>query len=320
MADQTFPVEAEEAGHVISEILPDPTDRRVVLKQLIASAEYAETVAPNAWAVTLYKNIFRMNVGRVEALVAGSTFVRINCVGTVGVAPFTGPHFEHPDYRSVPDPKCAFVGPIDRFAAIKASLQPHHRKFIDVVGRRKSGEPVSGSSLRKSHCEGLIVYARAYVASPERGVDIEAHWTADDKAILDDTLVIAADRGLSAAPVFLATLESAFNVSLKKALADSPSTRQSRLRDAAKMPVKVRAVTEIYLRNADVVAEVLIRAFGVCERCLKPAPFMRKKDGTAYLEIHHKKQLASGGEDTVENAMALCANCHRELHYGAERT
>jgi 5-methylcytosine-specific restriction protein A len=131
--------------------------------------------------------------------------------------------------------------------------------------------------------------------------------------------VVARHEARIAAPVLLAEHESAFNVSIKKALADSPSNRQSRLQDAAKMPVKVRAVTEIYLRNADVVAEVLNRASGVCERCRKPAPFMRKKDGTPYLEAHHKKQLASGGEDTVENAIALCANCHRELHYGAER-
>jgi 5-methylcytosine-specific restriction protein A len=34
------------------------------------------------------------------------------------------------------------------------------------------------------------------------------------------------------------------------------------------------------------------------------------------LEVHHKKQLSEGGEDTVENAIALCPNCHREAHYG----
>ncbi len=26
--------------------------------------------------------------------------------------------------------------------------------------------------------------------------------------------------------------------------------------------------------------------------------------------------LSEGGEDTVENAMAVCPNCHMELHYG----
>ena len=34
------------------------------------------------------------------------------------------------------------------------------------------------------------------------------------------------------------------------------------------------------------------------------------------LEVHHTKPLAEGGEDTVNNAEALCPNCHKEAHYG----
>jgi 5-methylcytosine-specific restriction protein A len=131
--------------------------------------------------------------------------------------------------------------------------------------------------------------------------------------------VVSRHESNCSAPILLAEEEETFNASVQKSLADSPSDRQLRLLGAAKKPVKVWAITVIYQRNADVVAEVLHRASGVCERCRKLAPFKRKKDGTPYLEVHHKKQLASGGEDTVENAMALCANCHRELHFGAER-
>ncbi|WP_342542729.1 HNH endonuclease signature motif containing protein [Paenisporosarcina sp. FSL H8-0542] len=35
-----------------------------------------------------------------------------------------------------------------------------------------------------------------------------------------------------------------------------------------------------------------------------------------YLEVHHIKRLADNGEDSVENAIAVCPNCHRELHFG----
>ncbi|WP_242657405.1 HNH endonuclease [Vibrio antiquarius] len=62
--------------------------------------------------------------------------------------------------------------------------------------------------------------------------------------------------------------------------------------------------------------EVLLRADGVCERCKQQAPFSRSRDGTPYLEVHHIKRLADGGDDSVENAQALCPNCHRELHFG----
>ncbi|MHC1750389.1 MAG: HNH endonuclease [Cellulosilyticaceae bacterium] len=54
----------------------------------------------------------------------------------------------------------------------------------------------------------------------------------------------------------------------------------------------------------------------MCERCGATAPFIRASDGTPYLEVHHKIRLADGGEDTVENAMTVCPNCHRELHLG----
>ena len=114
--------------------------------------------------------------------------------------------------------------------------------------------------------------------------------------------------------------ESSFNSSIKKALKDSSSKRRARLLNAAKTPIKTRVITETFYRNPDVVAEVLYRASGKCERCHKPAPFVRRKDRTPYLEVHHKKQLVHGGKDIVENAIALCANCHRELHYGIKRS
>lgn len=47
----------------------------------------------------------------------------------------------------------------------------------------------------------------------------------------------------------------------------------------------------------------------------KPAPF-KGSDGLPYLELHYVQQLAEGGPDTVTNAVVLCPNCHREIHYG----
>lgn len=75
-------------------------------------------------------------------------------------------------------------------------------------------------------------------------------------------------------------------------------------------------MTRAFKRNPDVIAEVLIRADGVCEQCDQHAPFKRASDGTPFLEVHHIIRLADGGEDTVDNTIAVCPNCHRELHYG----
>lgn len=93
-------------------------------------------------------------------------------------------------------------------------------------------------------------------------------------------------------------------------------TRRKRLLNAPKLPEQRPVVSVAYTRNQDVVAEVLERANGICERCGQDAPFLRASNGKPYLEGHHWVPLSEGGEDTVDNAAALCPNCHRELHYG----
>jgi hypothetical protein len=42
-------------------------------------------------------------------------------------------------------------------------------------------------------------------------------------------------------------------------------------------------------------------------------------NGQPYLEVHHVKPLAEGGPDLVENAVALCPNCHRRCHLSVDR-
>lgn len=105
---------------------------------------------------------------------------------------------------------------------------------------------------------------------------------------------------------------------VKRAQVDTRENRQNRIKHAKKFPKQVQVITTTYQRNADVIAEVLDRANGICERCGASAPFIRASNGTPYLEVHHNIRLADGGEDTVENAIAVCPNCHRELHFGSE--
>ncbi|WP_216624735.1 NUDIX domain-containing protein [Paenibacillus foliorum] len=95
--------------------------------------------------------------------------------------------------------------------------------------------------------------------------------------------------------------------------------RQKRLAEAPKLPDTVTVTTTAFKRNPDVIVEVLNRSKGICKKCRKPAPFLRR-DLTPYLEVHHIVPLAEGGEDTVKNALALCPNCHREVHHAADVT
>ncbi len=66
-------------------------------------------------------------------------------------------------------------------------------------------------------------------------------------------------------------------------------------------------------RSGLVVEYVKARANGVCQLCGKPAPFYNKA-GEPYLECHHIVWLAKVGDDNVDNAVALCPNCHRKMH------
>ncbi len=107
-----------------------------------------------------------------------------------------------------------------------------------------------------------------------------------------------------------------FNEEVKKSRAGSSAKRRERLTAAPKKPSIIATLYSSFKRNPDVVAEVLELAKGKCRKCRAKAPFIKKSNDEPYLEVHHIDQLANGGDDTVENAIALCPNCHRELHYG----
>ena len=111
-------------------------------------------------------------------------------------------------------------------------------------------------------------------------------------------------------------LEATLRTQVAKATTSSAQERAARPAAAPKKPAEVQIVSRAFRRNPDVIVEVLIRAAGVCEGCKTPAPFLRFSDGSPYLEVHHWVNLASGGDDTVENACALCPNCHRREHFG----
>lgn len=71
--------------------------------------------------------------------------------------------------------------------------------------------------------------------------------------------------------------------------------------------------TKQYYRSP-YIAELARRAAnGICQLCEQPAPFNRT-NGEPYLEIHHIIWLSQGGDDTIDNTVALCPNCHKKMH------
>ncbi len=78
-------------------------------------------------------------------------------------------------------------------------------------------------------------------------------------------------------------------------------------------PSMRRTINNTFERNPYVTEYTKRKAKGICQLCLKAAPFSTK-NGEPYLEVHHIKWLSQGGSDTFENTVALCPNCHRKMH------
>lgn len=88
---------------------------------------------------------------------------------------------------------------------------------------------------------------------------------------------------------------------------------KKRAKYGSKEPGTRQTTTKQYERSPWVVEYAKRRANGICQLCNNPAPFKNGKD-EPYLETHHIVWLADGGEDTIENTVALCPNCHRKMH------
>tara|TARA_R110001606_G_scaffold397010_2_gene572337 strand:+ start:616 stop:1233 length:618 start_codon:yes stop_codon:yes gene_type:complete len=178
-------------------------------------------------------------------------------------------------------------------------------KLLDHTKRIESplfdNEQLSTDALFKTYCEKYDQTKDLYAAN-KRGKDMYRC-----ALVMYSEYQIA----MSAARLF-----HDFDKKVSASQKDKKENRRARLKKANVKPKKSTTSIEVFDRNPDVVAEVLFRANGDCESCQNPAPFIRKSDNTPYLEVHHRIPLAKGGDDTVENAQALCPNCHREKHYG----
>lgn len=70
-----------------------------------------------------------------------------------------------------------------------------------------------------------------------------------------------------------------------------------------------------FVRDAAVRLAAYERANGKCEYCGEMG--FLTKEGAPFLETHHIVYLSEQGPDHLDNVAALCANHHREAHYGA---
>lgn len=151
-----------KAAEIMKEILPNRADRDFLLTQLSESIQKANSVAPNAWAVTLYENGFRLNVGRVEVLTAFDGQVGFFIHGDYPAVPEAVRNYiQLVDRKSVPGLNYFFCGNVKRFRLCRDVLLPAHYDLIAKAGRTKTGRPVAGTPHRVAHSRGLVDLAQS---------------------------------------------------------------------------------------------------------------------------------------------------------------
>ncbi len=107
--------------------------------------------------------------------------------------------------------------------------------------------------------------------------------------------------------------QAQLETSRKEAAVLSDEELERRARKSQGISSERTVTTRQRSRDQYVAEYVKRRAAGKCDLCGKDAPF-RDTSGKPYLEVHHIEWLSKGGMDTIENAVALCPNCHRKMH------
>ncbi|QTH65378.1 HNH endonuclease [Psychrosphaera ytuae] len=193
---------------------------------------------------------------------------------------------------------------------------------VTGINENKPGQPFYGDCKWVYDTEELTEYEHLVgrlIVRPKRIIGRSVYRLAEN--IADDLEIVEYSpqafnsskvKGLSS----IEEMHNEFNDELKKAFELESATLVEKSKSYPNKPASINTIVSVFKRNPYVTAIVLKNANGVCGNCNRTAPFKRKKDGSPYLEVHHRKTLANGGDDTVENCIALCPNCHREMHYG----
>lgn len=194
----------------------------------------------------------------------------------------------------------------DRYS--KISKRAFNLEFEAYLKPTRDNVNVTRYYLSSKSEEFLFIIA--YCLIPEyTNIRIEKHLNKDGSSLYVFYLEAAGfDNIQDVINEKYAKLEEAYIEQTTSELYQKAKTQSER----TSAPSKI-ATTRVYERDPQVSAYVKKRAEGKCDLCGEGAPFADKK-GSPYLEEHHVVRLADGGSDSIDNAVALCPNCHRMIH------
>ena len=154
------------AETVMESACPDATTRRFLMKLLLDSIAIAERLGPNSWAVTLFKEGFRLNVGQVEAFTYKRHLAHYFMFGALSGRAYTVGEIIPSSFRSMPQPQSVFIGSAKELQRIHPALAQAHKGFVQTAAVTTKGKP-RRCSYSRYHSPGLYQYA-VHVVSPYR--------------------------------------------------------------------------------------------------------------------------------------------------------
>lgn len=292
-----------DAKITIDKLLPDSNAQKLFIHFLADAVSYADTLKSDNWSLNLdLKGKFlRFNVGQEYCITLYDNEILILCnrttlkkILTTNAIPIefygynNNQYYRNTDIDKVPNLLAKTkdnVGCILQSTDIEpyiGFLKEANKDFIDGAIKTHLMP-----NMRDSHSKGAVEFIFS-----EFNTDNEIETPSYSDFI---------------------RLEQA---KLNQAQTLSQEERLEILKNTNPKPTKTTVSQTVFVRNQVVVAAALHRANGKCEKCKCDAPFLRDTDNTPYLEVHHIVTLAEGGDDTIENAIALCPNCHRQAHHG----
>jgi 5-methylcytosine-specific restriction endonuclease McrA len=297
-----------DAKYLFEKFIPDPDNRKKFIRFLADSLTHVNSLNQYKWNLNLDKSsgLIRSNIGQCYCitLTKKDILVVTHRDEVIKIRKMFDGKIKYSGYgtdgnvitekiEGTPDSLHSVKGSIgcifrhdqvDLLPLLKPSL--HHFTKIAIKSTLSYGSP-------NAHSTGAIAYMSEVLNEkiPNPLYAVNNYTTYDD---------------------FIKKQDKNFQNSQKL----SDNKLNARIAKTSKKAIKQTVLQTVYRRNPDVVEKVLRRAKGKCELCGAVAPFKRDSNETPYLEVHHKIPLSENGHDAVENAIALCPNCHRHAHYG----
>jgi hypothetical protein len=148
----------DAAEAVMLRACPDPDARRFLMARLLRSIEAAERSGPGSWAVTLFANGFRLNVGQVEVFTYLNRLARLFMLGSIPAAAYTVGEILPASFRSMPQPQWGFYGSVGELERLQRQLAPPHEAFVEAAAVTSAGKP-RRCPYARYHSAGLYSYA-----------------------------------------------------------------------------------------------------------------------------------------------------------------